>query len=96
MGADSNALLALAAIPGIIFSGSDKGELIGTTKGGHHGYNPNIKEMHTGFIAAGARINKGKDIDELCVTDIATLIAKLLGKEFKTVDGKLIPGIIKE
>ncbi|HVT87041.1 MAG TPA: hypothetical protein VHD35_17710, partial [Chitinophagaceae bacterium] len=65
------------------------------TKGGHHGYDPNDKEMYTGFIAYGAGINKGKVIDELCVTDIAPLIAKLLGVEFNCPDGKLMDGVLK-
>jgi predicted AlkP superfamily pyrophosphatase or phosphodiesterase len=74
MGADSVALLALAAIPGIVFSNSiTKANIVnygpGTliqqntydglffpTKGGHHGYDPNEKDMWTGFIAAGAGI----------------------------------------
>ena len=63
--------------------------------GGHHGYDPNTLEMFTGFIAYGAGINKGGHIKELCVTDIAPLIAKLLGVDFKTPDGKLVPGILK-
>jgi len=29
------------------------------TQGGHHGYDPAIPEMWTGFIAAGAGISKG-------------------------------------
>lgn len=110
MGADSNALLALSAIPGIVFSGalpanSGPGTTIvqnnsngfaGTTRGGHHGYDPNLKEMFTGFIAAGAHINKGKKIDELCVTDIAPLIAKLLGVTFACPDGILRQGLLSD
>jgi len=96
MGADSSATMALAAITGIVFSGSTEGEQLTTIKGGHHGYDPNFPEMYTGFIAAGAGINKGKVIDELCVTDIAPLIAKLLGIDFKTPDGKLKKGIVIE
>lgn len=113
MGADSSAIMALAATPGLVFSGSTSkakitnngpGTLIQQntsdglfvpTTGGHHGYDPNLPEMYTGFIAAGAGINKGGHIKELCVTDIAPLIAQLLGIEFKTPDGKLIPGILK-
>jgi predicted AlkP superfamily pyrophosphatase or phosphodiesterase len=110
MGADSSALLALAAIPGVVFSSSvpsnagpgtnlqqnNLSSFIGTTKGGHHGYDPDLPDMYTGFIAAGAGINEHKVIEELCVTDIAPLIAKLLGIEFKVPDGKLIPGIVKK
>jgi predicted AlkP superfamily pyrophosphatase or phosphodiesterase len=66
------------------------------TTGGHHGYDPNIPDMHTGFIAYGAGITKGGHIQEMRVVDIAPLIAKLLGIEFKTPDGKLVPGIIIE
>ncbi|HEY4195213.1 MAG TPA: ectonucleotide pyrophosphatase/phosphodiesterase [Mucilaginibacter sp.] len=113
LGADSSAILALAAVPGIVFSGST--EPAKTTNqgpgtniqnslsdgvfiqafGGHHGYDPNIPEMYTGFIAWGAGIYKGGHIKELCVTDIAPLISKLLKIDFKTPDGHLVPGILK-
>ena len=65
------------------------------TQGGHHGYDPNTPEMFTGFIAYGAGINKRGHIQSLCVTDIAPLIAKLLGIEFKVPDGKLVQGVLK-
>lgn len=88
MGADSSALLALAAVPGIVFSGSIEGEQLTTVKGGHHGYDPDIREMYTGFISAGAGVKKGSMIKELCVTDVAVLVAGLLGIEFKCADGR--------
>lgn len=111
MGADSAALLALTAGPGLVFSGSTKpadavnhgpGTFIQQSKydgvffpttGGHHGYDPNIKDMWTGFIASGAGINKGGYIKEMRLVDIAPLIAQLLGIDFKTPDGKIVPGI---
>jgi predicted AlkP superfamily pyrophosphatase or phosphodiesterase len=110
MGADSSALLAIAAVPGIVFSGAVKKnagpgtviqqnntlDLISPTKGGHHGYDPDIHDMWTGFIAAGSGIRNGASIKELCVTDIAPLIAKLLGLEFNAPDGKLVDGILDE
>ncbi|HTD99013.1 MAG TPA: ectonucleotide pyrophosphatase/phosphodiesterase [Mucilaginibacter sp.] len=113
MGADSAALLALAAQPGLVFSGSTQptpavshgpGTFIQQSKyegaffpitGGHHGYDPNIPDMWTAFIAAGAGINKGGHIKEMRLVDVAPLIAKLLGLDFKTPDGKIVPGIIK-
>jgi predicted AlkP superfamily pyrophosphatase or phosphodiesterase len=113
LGADSDAVLALSAVPGLVFSGSIQrapvknqgpGTLIQQSPldgvfiasfGGHHGYDPRIPEMYTGFIAAGARIKKGGFVKELCVTDIAPLIAALLEIEFKTPDGKLVGGIIE-
>ncbi|WP_448698155.1 alkaline phosphatase family protein [Mucilaginibacter sp. AW1-3] len=66
------------------------------TTGGHHGYDPDNEEMHTGFIAYGAGIIKGGHIDHLSEPDIAVLIAKLLGVDFKTPDGKFVKGIIQE
>jgi len=113
MGADSAAVMALSAVPGMVFSGSitptrvvnhGPGTLIQNNplngvffpvSGGHHGYDPNTPEMYTGFIASGAGIGKGKTIREIRAVDIAPLIAKLLGVEFKTPDGKLPDGVIK-
>ncbi|MDR3716759.1 MAG: ectonucleotide pyrophosphatase/phosphodiesterase [Puia sp.] len=113
MGADSSALLALAAVPGTVFSGAtqtrptenhgpgtliQQGPLEGvfvSTHGGHHGYDPREPLMYTGFIAEGAAINKGGHIGELCVTDIAPLVARLLGVPFTCPDGKLVSGIIQ-
>jgi predicted AlkP superfamily pyrophosphatase or phosphodiesterase len=113
MGADSAAILALAAMPGAVFSGSlgaaaTTSQGPGTNilqnpldgafvpvQGGHHGYDPRLPDMWTGFIAEGAGISKGGHIQELCVTDIAPLIAKLLGVPFTCPDGKLVEGILK-
>lgn len=112
MGADSAAILALAASPGLVFSASlgpaattnqgpgtsiQRSPLEGIfipTTGGHHGYDPNIPDMYTGFIAAGAGIRKGGKIVELGETDIAPLIAALLGIPFSCPDGHLVPGIV--
>jgi len=64
------------------------------TKGGHHGYDPENSDMHTGFIAYGAGIIKGGHIDHLSEPDIAVLISKLLGVQFNTPDGHDVPGIL--
>lgn len=112
MGADSAALMALTAEPGMVFSGSTKAApavdhgpgtsiqqskyegVFFPTTGGHHGYDPNIPDMWTGFIAEGTGINKGGHIKEIRVVDIAPLIARLLGIEFQMPDGKPVPGIM--
>lgn len=113
MGADSAAILALAATPGLVFSGAVKPAATvnngpGTAiqrnllegvfypvYGGHHGYDPDLPCMYTGFIAAGPEIRKGGRINDLCVTDIALLVAKLLGIPFTAPDGKLVKGILQ-
>jgi len=96
MGVDSSAILALAAVQGIVFSGSTGGEQLTAIKGGHHGYDPNLPEMYTGFIATGTGISKGAIIPQICVTDIAPLIAKLLNLEFNAIDGILLPEILRQ
>lgn len=95
MGADSSAQLALAALPGIVFGGASEGEMLVSATGGHHGYDPDFMEMMTGFIAAGAGINKGVVLPRIGVEDVAPLIAGLLGLNFTVPDGVLLPGILK-
>lgn len=113
MGADSSAILALSAKPGLVFSGSMSAKaktnqgpgtsiqndplegLFFPVSGGHHGYDPNLPEMYTGFIAAGAGIRPGGHIQSIRLVDIAPLIAKLLGIDFKAPDGRLVEGILK-
>jgi predicted AlkP superfamily pyrophosphatase or phosphodiesterase len=96
MGADSAAILALSAIPGTVFSGAVKANLdpFGETHGGHHGYDPNDSLMYTGFIAEGAGIRHGGVIQAICVTDIAPLVATLLGVSFSCPDGQRVDGIL--
>ncbi|MDB5146945.1 MAG: alkaline phosphatase family protein [Mucilaginibacter sp.] len=113
MGADSAALLAVTAKPGLVFSGAGAakqsenhgpGTLIQNNKieglflpaiGGHHGYDPNIPDMYTGFIAYGAGVIKGGHIKRISEPDVAVLVAKLLNIDFPTADGKSIDGILK-
>jgi hypothetical protein len=112
MGADSAAILALAANPGLVFSASmgpkpvanqgpgtaiQQNPQVGIfvpVNGGHHGYDPNIPDMHTGFITAGAGIRKSGKVEGLCVTDVAPLVAALLGLSASFPDGKLVPGLL--
>jgi len=95
MGADSNAVLALAAIPGVVFSASAEGEVLSPApRGGHHGYDPDMPEMYTGFIGYGLGFNKGTSISLMSIKDIAPIIAKLLGLRFETRDGVLYPGLV--
>ena len=81
--------------PGTLVQNNKLDGLFIPTTGGHHGYDPNNMEMYTGFIAEGAGVVKGGHVKELREVDIAVLIANLLGVDFKTPDGKLVPGILK-
>lgn len=95
MGADSNAVLALAAVPGLVFGGGAEGEVLSAIKGGgHHGYDPEMPEMYTGFIGYGAGFKRGANISQMSVKDIAPVIATLLGLKFKSQYGVLYPGLV--
>lgn len=95
IGADPNAVLALAAVPGVTIGGAVKGAVLKDAKGGTHGYYPDFHEIQTGFVAYGPGIAKGNNLKEMDLTDVAPLIAKLLGLQFNTADGKVPAGVLK-
>jgi len=88
-GADPNAVLALAAERGYAFSGSTSGEVVKPSRGGSHGYFPDIPDIQTGFVAAGAGFKKGVTLPVIEMVDIAPIIAKLLDLDFKDADEQL-------
>ncbi|CAL1520134.1 ectonucleotide pyrophosphatase/phosphodiesterase [Chitinophaga sp. MM2321] len=88
VGADPHAAIAIAASQGVTISGATKGELVKAAKGGTHGYYPDFKEIQTGFVAYGAGITTGGHVEEMNVTDVAPLIARLLGLPFEKATGK--------
>ncbi|WP_207424402.1 alkaline phosphatase family protein [Desertivirga brevis] len=94
IGADPNAVLALAPMKGISMNGSTEGEPLKPAKGGTHGFYPDFHEIQTGFIAAGAGIEKGTVIPQMALEDIAPIVAKLLGFEFNAPDGKFLPSVL--
>jgi predicted AlkP superfamily pyrophosphatase or phosphodiesterase len=96
IGANPEVAMGLAMSKGVVVNNDSKGELTGIKKkGGNHGYFPDFDEINTGFIATGAGIGKHKEITIMGIKDIAPLIAGLLKLSFKSPDGVLIPGILK-
>ncbi len=97
IGADPNAVLALAAVKGISFSDSDKGSgYVKAAKGGTHGYFPDFKEMQTGFIGYGPGFKKGAVIPVMSLQDIAPIVAALLNIPFNAPDGIMYPGMFDD
>ena len=94
IGADPNAFLALAPIPGIAMSSSVRGNVLTPRSGGTHGYFPDFPEIETGFVAWGSGIAKEKRIPQMGLEDIAPLIGALLDLDFKAKDGILYPGVL--
>lgn len=95
-GADPHAALALTPLPGIAIGNASEGEVLRPAHGGTHGYYPDFPEIMTGLVGAGAGLNKGVEIPEMGMQDIAPIIAKLLGLAFEAPDGVLLPGLIKK
>lgn len=95
IGADPNALLALAPIPGVALSGALKGDVITPRSGGTHGYFPDFDQIETGFIAWGAGISNQQEISKMGLEDIAPLVSALLDLNFESTNGVLFPGVLK-
>lgn len=95
-GCDPEAVLALAAVQGITFNGASTGDEFRTGKGGTHGYYPDFAEIQTGFVASGAGIKKGGVVPVMSLTDVAPIVAYLLGIEMKQATGTVYPGIMEQ
>ena len=95
IGADPNAVLALAPVPGVAMSSSASGEALKAARGGTHGFYPDFKEIQTGFVAWGAGVAEGKELTTLGLEDIAPIVASLLQLDFTPKDGVLYPGILE-
>lgn len=96
IGADPHASFALAPVKGVYIQDKDSGPLLGPTKGGAHGYFPDIPEIQTGFIAIGPGIEKGQLVEGVNLEDIAPTAAALLGVRFNAPDGKAIKTLVKQ
>lgn len=94
LGAEPDAPLALAAIPGVIFSPDREEPATRAAHGAGHGYHPALNEMMTGFVAAGAGIRAGAVVPLLPLEHVAPLIAALLQLELPDIDGTLLPGLL--
>src|SRR5690606_29740842 len=94
MGANPEVALALAMKDGITAGNKVKGNTLIPYTGpprSTHGYDPSYPAMHTSFIVVGAGIGKHNNISGMGIKDVAPLVARLLGLDFKVPDGKLIP-----
>ena len=98
MGAATNTQLGIAMKEGFTVRNGATGKTF-TEKDGStstHGYDPNYKSMYTAFIAAGPGIARHKEIEGMCVTDIAPLVARLLNLDFDAPDGHLPAGLFAD
>lgn len=93
--ADPHAMFALAAANGVYIQDANTGSLVSPRKGGAHGYFPDIPEIQTGFIIAGAGVKNGVVLESIGLEDVAPTIAKILGVTLSNADGKPVAQFIK-
>ena len=88
--------LVLTTGPGYSFNDAPTPPVVADAGGlkGTHGHDPNPDYMHATFIAAGAGIKPGSKLGVIKNTDVAPTIARLLGIEFKDVDGRVLEEIL--
>lgn len=96
LGADPEALLALAAVAGVAFLSTHEGLAVRAIHGAGHGYHPEVPDMTTGFVAAGAGVRAGTVVPLLPLENVAPFVAALLGITLPACDGMLFPGLITE
>ena len=95
LGGDPDALLILEPTEGYTTTaGLAGGFLIGSRRGGDHGYLPTEPAMRTGLVAAGAGIRAGLVIPLARQIDIAPTAARLLGFDLHDTDGVPMVGML--
>ncbi len=94
LGAAPQAALALSPHPGVVFTGSTSAPVLSAATGGTHGYLADFPEMQTGLVAWGAGIRPDAVVHQMRLTDVAPLVAELLGLSFTAPDGVLLPGLL--
>lgn len=95
IGADPHAMFALAAARGVYIQDANTGAIVGPKKGGAHGYFPDVPEIRTGFIIAGASVKKGVVLESIGLEDVAPTVAKILGIKLADPDGKAVTQFLK-
>lgn len=95
IGADPHASFALAPVKGVYIKDNSSGPLVSPTKGGAHGYFPDIPEIQTGFIAVGPGIGKGLVVEGMGLEDVAPTAAALLGIKFNAPNGKVLKALVR-
>lgn len=62
---------------------------------GKHGYSNKPSEMNTLFVASGSGIQSGATLDTIDIRSVAPTVARLLGLELDTAEGKVLESILE-
>jgi predicted AlkP superfamily pyrophosphatase or phosphodiesterase len=88
IGGNPEVALALSGLSGAAFGNATSGEAVRPGHGGQHGYFPDFYEIRTGYVIHGPGIRKNAVIKEMDQRDQAAIVARLLGLDFPSADGK--------
>lgn len=95
IGGNPEVALALSGLNGAAFGNAVSGDAVRPGHGGQHGYFPDFYEIRTGYVAHGPGIEKGAVIKEMDQRDQAVIVARLLGLDFPSADGKVPKGLLE-
>jgi predicted AlkP superfamily pyrophosphatase or phosphodiesterase len=95
IGGNPDVEFALSAMNGASFGNAMSGEAVRPGHGGTHGYFPDFFEIRTGFVIAGPGVRAGGVIHEMNERDTAPTVARLLGLDFPSADGKAPKEVFK-
>jgi predicted AlkP superfamily pyrophosphatase or phosphodiesterase len=89
LGGFSTASFVVSLRPGYKLGRGWSGPLVSSTPiTGMHGYSPTQPDMRSVFFMAGPGVTSSKQLGEIDMRDIAPTIARLLGINLKTAEGK--------
>jgi predicted AlkP superfamily pyrophosphatase or phosphodiesterase len=92
-GADPAAALGIEPLPGYVLDARLSPPFARAhNRAAGHGYRPDLPDMHTGLIIAGARARPGVVLAEARTIDVAPTIGHLLGFELSGAEGSPIVG----
>lgn len=89
--------LFLDAAPGHAFGDTAAGDYLVSLSApiGKHGYSNKLPEMNTLFVASGRGIRSGVELDTVDIRSVAPTVARLLGLELESADGKVLESILE-
>jgi Type I phosphodiesterase / nucleotide pyrophosphatase len=93
IGGNPEVEFALSGLDGASFGNGVTGDAVRPGHGGTHGYFPDFFEIRTGYVAYGPGIRKGAVINEMDQRDQAVIIARLLGLDLPSADGRVPKGL---
>ena len=96
LGSDPDAPFALVAAPGFVLDSNGVAPDQHANPGMSHGHHPDMADMNTGLVAAGAGIREGAGAPQLQLTSLAPLVAELLGLDFTAPDGEIYLGLLDD